>query len=104
MLDANALYDVFTSHFDEVVRLPRECRVFASTPDCAVQAFQLEDLPVWGIQPHPEITIPDGKRFFEAIISRGGDRKSLFKNALESTPSDSGIIGGLVDNFLKSMK
>ena len=92
--------DIFTSHFDEVVNLPEDCLVFASTPGCSVQAFQLGDFPVWGIQPHPEISIAEGRRFFEAIIATGVRNKDLFQTALESTPRDSGLIQPLVANFL----
>jgi GMP synthase-like glutamine amidotransferase len=95
--------DIFTSHFDEVVNLPDDCLVFASTPDCAVQAFQLRDRPVWGIQPHPEISIARGKRFFEAIIATGARNSDLFQTALASTPKDSGLIHSLVANFLGTM-
>lgn len=42
------------THFDEVTGLGNEFSVLASTPDCAVQAFQMKDLPVWGVQFHPE--------------------------------------------------
>ena len=96
--------DIFTSHFDEVVNLPEDCLVFASTPGCSVQAFQLGDYPVWGIQPHPEISIAEGRRFFEAIIATGVRNKDLFQTALESTPRDSGLIQPLVANFLQSFK
>ncbi len=42
------------SHFDEVLDLGENFDVLASTPDCAVQAFQLKGAPVWGVQFHPE--------------------------------------------------
>jgi GMP synthase (glutamine-hydrolysing) len=42
------------THFDEVLDLGDDFTVLASTPDCAVQAFQIKDLPVWGVQFHPE--------------------------------------------------
>lgn len=42
------------THFDEVLDLGSDFIVPASTPDCAVQAFQIKDLPVWGVQFHPE--------------------------------------------------
>jgi GMP synthase (glutamine-hydrolysing) len=42
------------THFDEVAGLGNEFSVLASTPDCAVQAFQMKGLPVWGVQFHPE--------------------------------------------------
>ena len=59
---ANGLWEglddliVVHSHYDEVHALPAEFDVIASTPDCAVQAFQWRDSPVWGTQFHAEFS------------------------------------------------
>jgi len=44
----------FSSHYEEVSSLPRGMRLLARSKDCNVQACRLEDLPVYGIQFHPE--------------------------------------------------
>ncbi|MEM7356677.1 MAG: gamma-glutamyl-gamma-aminobutyrate hydrolase family protein, partial [Acidobacteriota bacterium] len=44
------------SHFDEVFDLPPTFDVIASTDACTVQAFQVRDRPVWGMQFHPELS------------------------------------------------
>jgi GMP synthase-like glutamine amidotransferase len=102
LIGEGGVKEVFTSHFDEVVDLPETCLVFGSTPDCSVQAFQLKDHPVWGIQPHPEISIEEGRRFFEAVIGAGAPNRALFEAALETPPGDSGLIHPMVSNFLAS--
>ena len=61
-LAANPLFDGIEtlvpvhSHYDEVCALPEDrFEIIASTDDCAVQAFQVRECPVWGVQFHPEL-------------------------------------------------
>lgn len=44
------------SHRECVVGAPPGCRVVASSPACAVEAFAHDELPLRGFQPHPEAT------------------------------------------------
>ncbi|MBC7385669.1 MAG: gamma-glutamyl-gamma-aminobutyrate hydrolase family protein [Cryobacterium sp.] len=44
----------FSSHFEEVTRLVPGMKRIASSPDCSIQACQMEGRPVYGIQFHPE--------------------------------------------------
>jgi len=44
----------FSSHYEEVATLPKGMRLLAKSEDCEIQACRLEDLPVYGIQFHPE--------------------------------------------------
>jgi GMP synthase (glutamine-hydrolysing) len=55
------VFHSFSAHFDEVAELPDRLSNLASSKDCAIQACQLEDLPVYGIQFHPEKSIEDGE-------------------------------------------
>ena len=48
-------WHAFSYHFDEVVDPPNPWRVLARSRDCATQVLRYEDLPVWGIQAHPEM-------------------------------------------------
>jgi GMP synthase-like glutamine amidotransferase len=48
----------FSSHYEEVATLPKGMRLLARSENCAVQACRLEDLPVYGIQFHPEKDLP----------------------------------------------
>jgi GMP synthase (glutamine-hydrolysing) len=54
----------FSSHYQEVGKLHPSLKNFARSPDCAVQAFQLEGKPVYGIQFHPEKDIPSADKTF----------------------------------------
>lgn len=47
-------FHTFAAHFEEVAELPKNGILLASSPDCAIQSFQLESLPIFGIQFHPE--------------------------------------------------
>ena len=58
-----------TSHFDEACDLPAQFKVLAASPDCAVHAFQYRDLPVWGVQFHPEYGAEEGDRIWKEVFS-----------------------------------
>jgi GMP synthase (glutamine-hydrolysing) len=47
---------VWMSHGDSILELPANAHLVAGTSDIPVAAFQLNDLPVYGIQFHPEVT------------------------------------------------
>jgi len=94
----------FSSHFDEVIGLDQEFRILASTPGCAVQAFELCRRPVWGIQFHPEIDIPAAREFLANIIRRAPANAALFKEALRLVPHDSGLIRNIVGCFLAAAR
>ncbi len=71
---ANPLFDGLDelvpmhSHYDEIHDLPAECEVTAWTNDCAVQAFQMRDRPIWGVQFHPELSFEEGRRMMEGNL------------------------------------
>ncbi|HUP58523.1 MAG TPA: type 1 glutamine amidotransferase [Bdellovibrionota bacterium] len=44
----------FSSHYEEVKKLPPGCRALARSEACGIQAMQVGDKPVFGIQFHPE--------------------------------------------------
>lgn len=67
------------SHYDEVFDLGDEFTVLASTPECAVQAFQYRQLPVWGVQFHPELGYREGQR--------------MLRRSLESEPRAAELAG-----------
>jgi GMP synthase-like glutamine amidotransferase len=93
---------VFSVHFDEVKDLPPTFEVLASTGACAVHAFRLTGRPVWGLQSHPEIDIPTGTAFLEALVERGFKGRAAMVEALGREPRDSGLIRGIVRAFLAS--
>ena len=44
----------YSSHADEVKKLPRQFQVLAESQDCKIQAFASNEAPIFGIQFHPE--------------------------------------------------
>lgn len=92
----------FSSHFDEACDLPPGFDILASTGSCAVEAFHVQGRPVWGLQCHPEIDIPEGLRFFRDLAARGFKGREALLAALSETPRDSGLIRRIVPAFLSS--
>jgi GMP synthase-like glutamine amidotransferase len=94
-------FEAFVSHFDEVVPGCRpELRVLATSPGCPVQALRWGDLPVWGIQAHPEIDPPTGRSFLEVAMERWPDHAARFRAALEGPVRDSHCGRTLLARFL----
>jgi GMP synthase (glutamine-hydrolysing) len=59
---------LMASHFDEACDLPGAFRILAASPQCAVHAFQYRDLPVWGVQFHPEYGAAEGARIWSEVF------------------------------------
>ena len=55
----------FSAHFEEVQAPPPGTRVLARSRACAIQAFQLAERPIYGIQFHPERDIAGARRSFQ---------------------------------------
>jgi GMP synthase (glutamine-hydrolysing) len=54
----------FSAHNEEVCQLPPGMKKLADSELCAVQACQLENRPVFGIQFHPEKGIEEAEKIF----------------------------------------
>jgi GMP synthase (glutamine-hydrolysing) len=88
------------SHYDEVYNLPGGFKVLASSPCCAVHAFQFKDLPVWGIQFHPEYNINEANEIFELVSLSD---PSFCKNAVNLDRPDNNQLQynqRIITNFL----
>ena len=55
------------SHYDEVFDLDGRFDVIASTEHCGVHGFQYGNLPVWGLQFHPEYNDAEATEIFTLI-------------------------------------
>ena len=53
------VFESFLSHEDAVESLGENLRLLASSEDCAVQAFEHIQCPIWGIQFHPEMPVSE---------------------------------------------
>jgi GMP synthase-like glutamine amidotransferase len=55
------------SHYDEAVDLPDDFHILGASKKCGVHAFQYKELPVWGVQFHPEYDTVSGKEIFDEL-------------------------------------
>ncbi len=55
------------SHYDEAMSLPEDFRVLGSSDKCDIHAFQYKELPVWGVQFHPEYDLEAGQEIFDDL-------------------------------------
>lgn len=92
----------FCSHFDEAVGLGSDFHVLASTRGCPIQAFELAGRPVWGVQFHPEIDIPDARQFLRSLAALHLPTSPIFADALGTEPRDSGLVRKILRHFLDS--
>jgi GMP synthase-like glutamine amidotransferase len=89
----------FSSHLDEVVDLPENFLVLASSDHCSIQAFRLNNSPIWGLQIHPEINIIEALKYLKSRVRNKHEPLRLFQKALHSSPRDSGLIRRVIKNF-----
>jgi len=79
---------MFVWHNDEVRADHPDMRILASSDLCPNQVWRYRDLPIWGIQGHPEITLETAKDWFEASRARlehdGADLDELMRTASEA--------------------
>lgn len=95
------VFDVFASHFDEVHPLPAEWVRLGSTPDCPNALIRHRDLPLYGIQPHPEIDPGDGRTLLDKLPELAPDRVDLVRRHTHPACRDSGVTPALVTAFLQ---
>ena len=72
------------SHYDEVCNLTNDFNIIATNDDCDVQAFQYNDLPVWGVQFHPEMQLENGNEMIQEHLNENPQDKEFYKNELEN--------------------
>ena len=58
---------VMVSHYDEVYNLPNSFRIIATGEGCSIHAFQYMNLPVYGIQFHPEYDATEAEYIFRQV-------------------------------------
>jgi GMP synthase-like glutamine amidotransferase len=72
---------IWQYHHDEVVALPHEAQVLASSPHCAVQAFHDPLRRLTGTQFHPEVDLALGTSMYldkaEDLAAKGFDARAL---------------------------
>ncbi len=93
----------FEYHSDEVISLPENFRLTASSRNCRIQAFDMLDAPIWGVQFHPERGLVAGE---ESLVRRKkqGNGADCFLNPDKGTELyRPGIGEGIFQNFMKQV-
>jgi len=79
---------MFVWHNDEVRHEHPDMAILAATDLCPNQIWRYRDLPIWGIQGHPEVTLEQSRIWFEENRSRleqdGADVDELHRSADEA--------------------
>lgn len=90
----------FSSHNDEVCAFPAGLRNLASSEGCAVQAVQLGNRPVFGIQFHPEKDLELTRACFDEQLSNGTPKDKLLHPDESETLYDPRVGQTIFRNFL----
>ncbi|HLU64692.1 MAG TPA: gamma-glutamyl-gamma-aminobutyrate hydrolase family protein [Kofleriaceae bacterium] len=95
-----ARFPVFCSHQDEVVDLPAEATVLATSGRCSVQSYRVSGRPIWAVQFHAEMSLAEASavvdRKAELYPERAIDPAALRAAAVDTTD----LARRLFDNFL----
>ncbi|MCF7792857.1 MAG: gamma-glutamyl-gamma-aminobutyrate hydrolase family protein [Candidatus Cloacimonetes bacterium] len=71
------------SRYDEVCFLDEKFEIIAINESSKIQAFQMKNKPVWGIQFHPEMLWEDGNKMLENHFLQNPDDRIFYKNEME---------------------
>jgi len=75
----------YTSHLDEVTHLPDSFEILAWSKDCSVQAFQVRERNMWGVQFHPEMSHADGSKSLTAYFIEHPEMKEYLHSESSTT-------------------
>ena len=93
----------FSFHSDEVYPdLPRNFQVTAKSAVCPIQAFDVTDAPMWGVQFHPERGLAEGNRGLDRRKAREPSTEILNRDLGEKV-YDERIAKTIFSNFLKTV-
>jgi GMP synthase (glutamine-hydrolysing) len=97
--DLGRRVDMFVWHNDEVRAAHPDMRILAHSPDCPNHIWRYRDLPIWGIQGHPEVTAAQARVWFEDSRKRleadGAD-----VDALKTQAHDAADAKTMLRNFI----
>jgi GMP synthase-like glutamine amidotransferase len=91
---------VYTSHFDEVFPAPPGWEIVADTAGCACAVMRHAGGRSWGIQPHPEIDIEEGRALQASYLASMPERREVLDAGWHPEPRDDRIAAAVVRAFL----
>ncbi|MDO9578743.1 MAG: gamma-glutamyl-gamma-aminobutyrate hydrolase family protein [Candidatus Cloacimonadales bacterium] len=72
------------SRYEEVSSLDKRFEIIATNDSPAIQAFQLKNKPVWGVQFHPEMLWQDGNKMVENHLRQHPDERQFLADEMEN--------------------
>ncbi|RLC50800.1 MAG: hypothetical protein DRZ79_03825 [Candidatus Cloacimonadota bacterium] len=72
----------YESHYDEVSNLNNSFNIIATDEEGIVQAFQYKNLPIWGVQFHPEIDYENGENSIQERFKKQPELKKYYRNEM----------------------
>ena len=94
-------WDTFVYHFDEVIDPPHPWRKLGRTKHCDTHVLRYGDRPVWGIQPHPEISCGKSRLFLCIALLLGGKPARHILRALRDAPPRNDVADTVLQRFLR---
>ncbi len=73
----------YESHLEEVFGLSNDFTIIASNSNCDIQGYQYKNLPIWGVQFHPEVTFEYGIQSIKNKLANNKDLENIFYNELK---------------------
>jgi len=93
-------WSTFVHHFDEAVDPPAPWRKLGRTGHCDTHVLRFGDRPVWGIQPHPEISSRKARLFLRFMLLFGRKPVPHILRALRATPPRNDVAATVLRRFL----
>lgn len=74
----------YVSHFEEVFDLTDDFAIIASNSDCEIHSYQYKNLPIWGVQFHPEVTFAFGQQSIKNKLANHESMRKFYCNELDN--------------------
>lgn len=95
-------WSVFSFHFDEVASPPAPWKVLARSAGCPVHVARYGDLPIWGMQAHPEIAHWKAEFLIRLYLLLRRRAPARILDAYRRPPRNDRAIRSIVLRFLES--
>ena len=73
----------YESHLEEVFDLNDDFEIIALNANCEIQGYQYKNLPIWGVQFHPEVTYEYGMQSLKNKLANNKHLENIFYNELD---------------------